>query len=68
MHNHYRALVRIERECATDWYDHVFHIQPCLNAGVRSSRALKSGARIIAARRDDVPGKGVIAAILRYPI
>jgi hypothetical protein len=32
------------------------------------TRALKSGARIIAARRDDVPGKGVLAAILRYPI
>jgi hypothetical protein len=32
------------------------------------SRALKSGARIIAARKDDVPGKGVLAAILRYAI
>ena len=32
------------------------------------SRALKSGARVIAARKDDVPGKGVLAAILRYPI
>lgn len=30
------------------------------------SRALKSGARVIAARKDDLPGKGVIAAILRY--
>ena len=32
------------------------------------SRALKSGARVIAARQDDVPGKGVLAAILRYAI
>lgn len=32
------------------------------------SRALKSGARVIAARKDDVPGKGVLASILRYPI
>ena len=32
------------------------------------SRALKSGARIIAARKDDVPGKGELAAILRYAI
>lgn len=30
------------------------------------SRALKSGARIIAARKDDVPGNGVLAAILRF--
>ena len=32
------------------------------------SRALKSCARVIAARRDDIPGKGVLAAILRYAI
>jgi hypothetical protein len=32
------------------------------------SRALKSGARIISARKNDVPGKGVLAAILRYAI
>ena len=32
------------------------------------SRALKSGARIVAARKDDVPGKGPLAAILRYPM
>jgi hypothetical protein len=32
------------------------------------SRALKSGARVIAARKGDVPGKGVLAAILRYPM
>jgi hypothetical protein len=30
------------------------------------SRALKSGARVVAARMDDVPGKGPLAAILRY--
>lgn len=32
------------------------------------SRALKSGARVIAARKNDVPGKGALAAILRYAI
>lgn len=32
------------------------------------SRALKSGARVIAARKADVPGQGPIAAILRYAI
>jgi ethanolamine utilization microcompartment shell protein EutL len=32
------------------------------------SRSLKSGARIVAARKDDVPGKGPLAAILRYPM
>ena len=32
------------------------------------SRALKSGARVLAVRKDDLPGKGVLAAILRYPI
>lgn len=31
-------------------------------------RALKSGARVIAARKDDVPGNKVLAAILRYPV
>jgi hypothetical protein len=32
------------------------------------SRALQSGATIIAARKDDVPGHGALAAILRYAI
>ena len=32
------------------------------------SRALRSGARIVSARRDDVPGGGALAAILRYAI
>jgi stalled ribosome rescue protein Dom34 len=32
------------------------------------SRALKSGAHIVAAREQDVPGKGALAAILRYAI
>ena len=32
------------------------------------SRALKSGARVIAARQEEIPGKGVLAAILRYAI
>jgi hypothetical protein len=32
------------------------------------SRALKSGAQIVAARKDDVPGKGALAAILRYAL
>jgi hypothetical protein len=31
-------------------------------------RALRSGARIIAARRDDIPSGGEVAAILRYPL
>ena len=30
------------------------------------SRALKSGARVISARKGDVPGNGALAAILRY--
>jgi hypothetical protein len=30
------------------------------------SRALKSGARVIAARKTDVPGQGALAAVLRY--
>jgi hypothetical protein len=33
-----------------------------------ASRALKSGARILAARRADIPGGGSLAAILRYAI
>ena len=33
-----------------------------------ASRALKSGARIVAARRAEVPGGGSLAAILRYAI
>jgi hypothetical protein len=32
------------------------------------SRALKSGARIIAARKGEVPGDGALAAVLRYPV
>lgn len=31
-------------------------------------RALRSGARIVAARRIDIPGGGDLAAILRYPV
>ena len=31
-------------------------------------RALQSGARVVAARRADIPGGGDIAAILRYPV
>lgn len=31
-------------------------------------RALQSGARVVAARRTDIPGGGDLAAILRYPI
>jgi hypothetical protein len=31
-------------------------------------RALRSGARVVAARRADIPGQGDLAAILRYPI
>ncbi|MGV1015064.1 MAG: hypothetical protein ACOYB4_08860, partial [Methyloceanibacter sp.] len=31
-------------------------------------RAFQSGARVVAARRDDVPGGGDVAAILRYPV
>jgi hypothetical protein len=33
-----------------------------------AGRALATGARVIAARRDNVPGRGDLAAILRYPI
>jgi Bacterial archaeo-eukaryotic release factor family 11 len=32
------------------------------------SRALKSGARVISARKGDVPGNGPLAATLRYPM
>lgn len=32
------------------------------------SRALLSGATIVAARRNDIPGGGELAAILRYPV
>ena len=32
------------------------------------SRALKSGARIVSARKADVPGNGALAAILRYAL
>jgi hypothetical protein len=31
-------------------------------------RALQSGARVLAARRTDIPGGGDVAAILRYPV
>lgn len=31
-------------------------------------RALQSGARVVAARRTDIPGGGDVAAILRYPV
>lgn len=31
-------------------------------------RALRSGARVVAARAADVPGGGALAAILRYPV
>lgn len=33
-----------------------------------ASRALKSGARILSARKADLPGGGHLAAILRYPL
>jgi hypothetical protein len=33
-----------------------------------TARALASGARILAVRRDDIPGNGELAAILRYPL
>ena len=33
-----------------------------------TSRALRSGARVIAARKADVPGGSAVAAILRYPM
>jgi len=29
---------------------------------------LRSGGRVVAVRRDDIPGKGNLAAILRYPV
>jgi hypothetical protein len=32
------------------------------------SRALKSGARVISARKGDVPGEGALAAVLRYAL
>ncbi len=31
-------------------------------------RALRSGARVVAARAGDIPGGGALAAILRYPV
>ncbi|MCX7301848.1 MAG: hypothetical protein NTX73_15995 [Rhodobacterales bacterium] len=33
-----------------------------------ASRALKSGARVVSARKEDIPGGGALAAILRYAI
>ena len=31
-------------------------------------RTLRAGGRVLAVRRDDIPGKGDLAAILRYPV
>lgn len=31
-------------------------------------RVLRSGGRVVAVRRDDIPGQGDLAAILRYPV
>lgn len=31
-------------------------------------RVLRAGGRVVAARRDDIPGKADLAAILRYPV
>lgn len=33
-----------------------------------AGRTLMSGGRVLAVRRDDIPGHGTLAAILRYPI
>jgi hypothetical protein len=33
-----------------------------------AARALRSGARLLAARGGDIPGGGSLAAILRYPV
>jgi peptide subunit release factor 1 (eRF1) len=33
-----------------------------------AARALRTGARLLAGRKDDIPGGGSLAAILRYPI
>jgi hypothetical protein len=33
-----------------------------------AARALRAGARVLAARRADIPGGGELAAILRYPV
>src|SRR5690606_7796313 len=33
-----------------------------------AARALASGARVMGVRRDDIPGKGELAAVLRYPV
>jgi hypothetical protein len=32
-----------------------------------ASRAFMTGARVLGVRRDDIPGKGSLAAIRRYP-
>jgi hypothetical protein len=32
------------------------------------TRALRAGARIVAARKDDIPGGGALAAVLRYAV
>lgn len=42
-----------------------------LNYGITDEiarRVLHSGGRVVAVRRDDIPGRGDLAAILRYPI
>lgn len=31
-------------------------------------RALRTGARVLAVRADDIPGDGSVAALLRYPM
>lgn len=33
-----------------------------------AARALASGARVLGVRREDIPGKGELAAVLRYPV
>jgi hypothetical protein len=33
-----------------------------------AARALRAGARIVSARRADIPGGGALAAILRYAV
>ena len=33
-----------------------------------AARALASGARVMGVRREDIPGRGELAAVLRYPI
>ena len=33
-----------------------------------AGRALLSGARVLAVRKEDIPGQAQLAAILRYPV